>query len=89
MATDADDKPSFAAYPGWLQKHHGITVDGRLENRYETAVRWIQRDFADSDLWKECNRDLVSSTPSIRSARLCHLSQGGKDSGLSRRTSSP
>jgi hypothetical protein len=46
------ERPPYLDYPAWLQGEHGITVDQRLKNRYETTVRAIRSGFADSPFWQ-------------------------------------
>jgi hypothetical protein len=57
MAAEAGEvpaKPGYGQYPAWLQENHGVVVDDRLRNRYESVARAIHRQFIDSALWHEC-----------------------------------
>lgn len=52
-------KPSnIEEYKEWLEREHGVNIDKRIENHYESVVQKIKRDFSKSLLWTELGKEL-------------------------------
>lgn len=55
----ANDRPSdIEEYKGWLKDQHGVAVDGRLMNHFESVALKLQLEFESCPFWVELVNNL-------------------------------
>jgi hypothetical protein len=57
---------AYDDYPAWLRDSHGVSIDPRLKNRYETTARAIRTAFGESSFWSRLPAHLRESEAAYR-----------------------